>query len=368
MEEFQINLTNKIIDSLNNNYEPPLDPLFIKYPYKPKKQLGQGNFKDKLTVNIAGKYYSAKSAAHYAFKRMLELNKELNYFQYCYQLLNDKLSKSILIELVALRICGESKVKLMIETEKYLGYHKGAIELKDDNNQLKTKFRNLNLSFFDLTRSNFDIKTYNTVVGIATIFFHEQYANYENNIFVEDGDVVIDAGGCWGDTALYFYSKNPSGKVYSFEFIPSNIELFEKNLELNPSHNVQIIKQPLWSENNLDFYFKDDGPASQVATIPENGLDESVKSITIDMLIQQEKLDSLDFIKMDIEGAELEALKGAKNSIIKYKPKLAISLYHNPVDFLEIPAFIKELNLGYKFHLGHAMPNLTETVLFATVH
>jgi hypothetical protein len=72
------------------------------------------------------------------------------------------------------------------------------------------------------------------------------------------------------------------------------------------------------------------------------------------------------FIKMDIEGSELEALKGAKNTIKNQKPRLAISVYHKPEDIFEIPLYLKELVPAYKFYLRHdCLVNLTETVLYA---
>ena len=77
------------------------------------------------------------------------------------------------------------------------------------------------------------------------------------------------------------------------------------------------------------------------------------------------KPDKIDFIKMDIEGAELEALKGAEKTIRNYKPRLAICVYHKLQDFWEIPNWISSLNLGYKFHLRHFTTHSDETVLFA---
>jgi hypothetical protein len=74
---------------------------------------------------------------------------------------------------------------------------------------------------------------------------------------------------------------------------------------------------------------------------------------------------SVDFIKMDIEGAELPALKGAVETIKKFKPQLAIAIYHNMEDFTAIPKWIKGLGLGYQLYLGHYTIHGEETVIFA---
>lgn len=85
-------------------------------------------------------------------------------------------------------------------------------------------------------------------------------------------------------------------------------------------------------------------------------------------------MDSLDnllqgrlvtFIKMDIEGSELKALMGAKETIRKYKPKLAICLYHKKEDILEIPLYVKELLPEYKLYIRHHCNKHGETVLYA---
>ena len=69
------------------------------------------------------------------------------------------------------------------------------------------------------------------------------------------------------------------------------------------------------------------------------------------------------FIKMDIEGAEVNAIKGAKNTLMKYKPKLAISIYHKWSHRWEIPLMLKEIVPDYKFYLKKSHPT-AETVLF----
>src|SRR5690606_20213474 len=64
----------------------------------------------------------------------------------------------------------------------------------------------------------------------------------------------------------------------------------------------------------------------------------------------------LDFIKMDIEGAEMAALAGASNAIREFRPRLAISGYHKPEDLWEIPGRMRQLNPGYRLAFGHHTP------------
>ena len=71
------------------------------------------------------------------------------------------------------------------------------------------------------------------------------------------------------------------------------------------------------------------------------------------------------FIKMDIEGSETEALLGAKKIIKKYKPKLAISVYHNATDLWKIPLLIKSLNNDYKIYLRHYSNEIMDTICYA---
>jgi len=92
-----------------------------------------------------------------------------------------------------------------------------------------------------------------------------------------------------------------------------------------------------------------------------------VTTISIDDLVKVKNLPRVDIIKMDIEGAELSALKGAEQTLRAFRPRLAISLYHNESDLIEIPEFMNSLNLGYEFFLDHFSIHNEETVLFARV-
>lgn len=70
---------------------------------------------------------------------------------------------------------------------------------------------------------------------------------------------------------------------------------------------------------------------------------------------------------MDIEGAEQNALKGAEQTLRTFKPKLAISIYHNMSDFANVVQLIHNLNLGYKFYLDHFTIHREETLLYASI-
>lgn len=185
----------------------------------------------------------------------------------------------------------------------------------------------------------------------------------------EPGDVVIDAGGCWGDTAVYFAERvGKNGRVAVFEFIPSNLEVLRKNIALNPHLNdhVTVVDQPLWSTPDQPLYYVDWGPGSRVSfeKMRSDFPDTKTSTTTIDATVEKLGLQKVDFIKMDIEGAEPEALKGAERTIKAHRPKMAISLYHSIEDFESIPRIIDGFGLDYQFYLEHHTIYENETVLF----
>ena len=74
--------------------------------------------------------------------------------------------------------------------------------------------------------------------------------------------------------------------------------------------------------------------------------------------------DKIDFLKTDIEGAEMSALRGGKNLIVNSRPILAISNYHSLDDIVDIPCYLSELLTNYKFFVKHHSFTIGETVLY----
>lgn len=176
---------------------------------------------------------------------------------------------------------------------------------------------------------------------------------------IHDQEVLIDGGACQGDTVLNFkkYTSDRFKRIYCFEPNPAYAlgmkYLFQKD------NRIEVINQGLYSESKrLEFSVKGHGSSLQ------KGGDMVVYTVSIDDCVQEQ----VSFIKMDIEGAELEALIGARKTIQRDKPKLAICAYHKPEDLWTLPFYIKELLPEYKLYLKHhSISNLWETVLYAWV-
>jgi len=179
------------------------------------------------------------------------------------------------------------------------------------------------------------------------------------------GEVIIDAGGFQGATAIWFADKvGERGMVYSFEPLEYNYNKMSQNIKRNNLENVvKVINMGLW-DSITNLFVINNGSATS-CLVKSGNLE--IKVTTLDSYIQSEGLESIDFIKMDIEGAELKALKGATKTIMKFKPKLAISIYHLPDDIYKIPLFIKDLVPEYKLYLSHKFNGWNETLLFASI-
>lgn len=300
---------------------------------------------------------------------LLDIFNNSSGLQSTYDSLSDDRSKSLLVQLLLFRLLGNSKVKLPLSNPDFWDNMKGIQKLQAPGQTIKPKFFHINLHKYNLEKIGYPIQLYLMPLGIMADFVSKQY-EYPNNthpVRANEGDIVIDAGGCWGDTALYFANEvGPSGEVHTFEFIPSNIEIFKKNIALNPTleQQIHLCPQPLWSTTGDTFYYQDKGPASSVSNELIGNDKSVVQTITIDDYADQKGLKKVDFIKMDIEGAELEALKGSERTLKKHRPKLAISVYHKLEDFVSIPEYLNSLNLNYRFYLGHYTIHSEETILF----
>lgn len=176
----------------------------------------------------------------------------------------------------------------------------------------------------------------------------------ENEVFVDGG--VLDL-----ETSINFvkWCKGKYDAIYAFEPDPA---CYSKCLEILKSGKLdakkcRIQNVGLWSEP-ATLSFESDGAISRIdnsgsVKIAVTSLDEALKNVN-----------NVTFIKLDIEGAELEALKGAKNIIAKFRPRLAVCIYHKWEDFLDIPVYIQSLVPDYKFYIRHYSTSVAETVLY----
>lgn len=283
----------------------------------------------------------------------------------------DEPSRHLLVKLVAYRALGYRRVWLPRNDATYWEALQTAKGLKDPHDTIDPKFQHFVLEKFDLRPLGYDIALYFTDLGIAIDFILEQYAykrGGEAIVEAAEGDIAIDCGGCWGDTALYLAHKVGSeGRVFTFEFIPGNVDILKRNLDLNPRlrERIKLIENPVWETSGDTIYFRDFGPGSAVSLAPLAEQTGTTTTVSIDDLVEREKLPRVDFIKMDIEGAEPSALRGALATIKKHRPKLAIAIYHSMDDFVNIPKWLMGLDLNYRFYLGHYTIHAEETVLFA---
>lgn len=366
--EYYLHLFREILKSINNEYNDNYDhlrfgtlerksTLSIKNSLK-RKLNDKGYFHESNLNNIANKIGDAEWVGNFA---------------YLYNILEDSESKNLLIKIVAFRLLGHEKVKLPLSSSKYWKDLKMIEFHQSKDESIDIDFMKFKMPLTDLSFLGLPIKIYYTSSGINIDFIIKQYELHRNGIHIqaEPGEVVIDGGGCFGDTALYFSNKvQEFGGVHVFEFIPDNIKIFEKNISINPQFKsvINLIENPLWVESGVEVYYQSNGPGSRVSFQLFEGYSGKTKTLSIDDYVDNAGLKRVDFIKMDIEGAERNALAGAKKTLKVYKPKLAIALYHSTEDFEVIPKFISGLDLGYKFYLSHATIFEEETMLFASIN
>lgn len=287
--------------------------------------------------------------------------------QQVHEILSDSESKNWLTNLLLFRILGHLHFRLPTNNEQHWQNRQKAKEMIVSESDLDYsgilgKLQKYAVSFEE---------QYITIDcwwgNIAWTFLFNQYYFSRNNVQIcpEPGDYVIDAGACFGDTALAFASTiGTEGKVFSFEIESHNLDVFCYNLMQNEEigERVVISDYALTDSSDTQLYLHGNGPGANISNIPS---ETTINTITIDQLICEKSIDRVDFIKMDIEGAELSALYGAVETIRKFRPKLAISIYHRPNDIFEIPIFIHSLNLGYQLYIDHYTIHLEETVLYA---
>jgi len=160
---------------------------------------------------------------------------------------------------------------------------------------------------------------------------------------LKKGDNVVDAGAYPGDFTMYAAKIVYPGKVIAFEPDPENYNEVMRNLKLNSIQNVIVIKKALYNKNEIVSFSNTQGGDALIS------IDGKIKvnAVKLDDELKELKIKKIDFIKMDIEGAELDAIEGC-SEVFNNNPncKLAIASYHivnNEITSIKLKKRLEEM-------------------------
>lgn len=208
------------------------------------------------------------------------------------------------------------------------------------------------------------------LMSVAPIYSHKKSngipLDYLKEVKTLDGCTVIDGGAFDGENSLTFLNKvGENGKVFAFEPLGSDyfLDAFKEAL----SHDPRIIhvNSGLWSHSTR-MPFTMDTQASKITKDQPFEGGQSIQVQSLDQFVSENKIKRVDFLKMDIEGAEIEALKGAQKTIERDTPDLAITIYHGLDQFVEVPYYIMTKHQNYIYNIDIHNVIGFDTVLYGT--
>lgn len=236
---------------------------------------------------------------------------------------------------------------------------------------------------YEYIRNNFEriINVYNKLKDKKSKLLLEAYINqrisgkinYCKNLVIEhryypqgivelgDNEVFVDCGAFDGDSIYEFLQMLKERQIKKYTHIYAlepDKRNFEKLINL-PLKNITFINKGAYSYSGYINFSGEHGKSSFIDINSKNI--EEIKIDTLDNMIDKK----VTFIKMDIQGAEEEALRGAINLLKKYKPKLSICIAHRPQDIFLIMEFIESLNLKYEYYLTMGKAEYSDLCLIA---
>jgi FkbM family methyltransferase len=213
-------------------------------------------------------------------------------------------------------------------------------------------------------------RDYSDIYSPFPYYLREMYECHEH-----ENQIVVDIGAYQGDTVELFieYLRDKLRKIYAFEPAYENRKLLLKTALRYPSYDIRVFPFAVSDKDGReDFVYVDVCPGGSFLKnrmppyADPRGCDKCyVQTKKLDDLISPEE--KITLIKMDIEGGETDALRGAEKIIKRHKPCLAIAIYHSGSDYVYIPKFIKEIVPEYKLYVRHHSKDFCETVLYAFI-
>jgi FkbM family methyltransferase len=289
-----------------------------------------------------------------------------------YALLADEPSRDLLVRLLVFRALGPHHVALPVRSDQLArACERIERERRTGPATVSSPYAG-ELGLYEVPGRSGPVRLNAHPLTVHEFFELEQYAYRDGGVAPEPGEAAVDGGGGWGDTALWLADAvGTGGRVTCAEFEPANRAMIDANLALNPelAERITVVESALWAASGERLEYAPAGPSSSLVSGTAGVATEraEVETVTLDDLVDREGIERLDFLKLDVESAELEALRGAERTLRRDRPKLAVAAYHRAEDLVELPAFIDGLGLGYELYLGHFTPGREETVLFAGV-
>ena len=241
------------------------------------------------------------------------------------------------------------------DREKVINSLKNLFEILEDEESCRVLTRIIE----EWTRSEYSYGQLDDIYSIPQYF-------PVNIMQSSDKECFVDCGAYNGDSISDFlnYSKGKFEKYYAFELNNKNCEELRTNIEMNYEDIKEkfVVENKGVSKETKEVRYEDGCEGSK---INQYGMEKG-QIVALDDYFSNNQ--EVTFIKMDIEGAEMDALVGAKKLIEMQQPKLAICLYHKPDDLWKIPLYIKKINKKYNIYIRHHTDLMNETVCYAIIN
>lgn len=199
------------------------------------------------------------------------------------------------------------------------------------------------------------LKTYELQAAYVETFYNSRvngHSYMRREIPINIGDTVLDGGGCEGFFARYALEKGADKviviepcekladgicKTFHQEINEGRVIVVTKALGSKPGKQTLVINEDMYCASNLGYL-----------EVPANKAEESIIVDRLDSIVEELKIPKIDLIKMDIEGAEMDALIGAENVIKQHRPKMMIATYHGYTNSIECESIVKSMRGDYK--------------------